>query len=118
MPRNLLLISVVCCAALLGCGKKEEAKKVDIDNNSSGNPLTAPVDYLGAVNKGRKTAIKQIDLAYVQNAINLFNAQEDRFPKSLDELVQKRYVGQVPALPPGQRLDYNPTTGQLKVVSQ
>jgi len=106
------------CAGLAACSKKEAAKAPDIDNNSSGNPITAPVDYLGAVNKARKTVIKQIDLAAVQNAINLFKAQEDRYPKDMNELVQKHYLGQVPQLPPGQQLNYNPKTGELKVVRQ
>ncbi len=109
----------VLCLGLAGCAKKETAaKKPDIDNNSSGNPITAPVDYLGAVNKARKTAIKQIDLAAVQNAINLFNAQEERYPKDLNEMVQKHYLGQVPEVPAGQQLTYNPKTGEIKIVRQ
>jgi hypothetical protein len=118
MKRMFLSFCLGASLLFIGCSKKESSKTPDIDNNSSGNPITAPVDYLGAVNKARKTAIKQIDLAYVQNAINMFNAQEDRFPKSLDELVQKHYLGEVPAVPNGQKLMYNPANGEVKIIRQ
>lgn len=102
-----------------GCAKKEEAKKQNLlTNNSSGNPLTAPVDYLGAVNNARKGAIKTIDQTSLTKAIELFNAQEDRYPKDLNELAQKRYIPSVPTPPPGMKFDYNPQTGAVRVVAQ
>jgi hypothetical protein len=48
----------------------------------------------------------------------MFHAQEERFPRDLNELVQKRYIPAVPAPPPGMRFDYNPQTGELKIVPQ
>lgn len=102
-----------------GCARKEEATQQNLlTNNSSGNPLTAPVDYLGAVNNARKGAIKTIDQTSLTKAIELFNAQEDRFPKDLNELAQKRYIQGVPAPPPGMKFDYNPQTGNVRVVAQ
>ena len=101
-----------------GCSKKQVSKESMLTNNNTGNPITAPVDYLGAVNQARKTAVRQIDLAAIENAIQLFNAQEDRFPRDLNELAQKHYIQGLPALPPGSRFIYNPTTGEIRVVRQ
>lgn len=104
--------------ALIGCSKKEQASKDLTTNNGSGNPITAPVDYLGAVNQARKTAVRQIDLASIKNAIQLFNAQEDRFPRDLNELAQKHYIQGVPELPAGSRFVYNPATGEISIARQ
>lgn len=110
---------IIVAWVLTGCAKKEEAKQENLlTNNSSGNPLTAPVDYLGAVNQARKGAIKTIDQTSLNSAIQLFYAQEDRFPKDLNELAQKRYIGAVPAPPPGSRFQYDPKTGDLKILKQ
>lgn len=115
----LCAASTLSLFLLAACAKKEEAKQQNLlTNNSSGNPLTAPVDYLGAVNQARKTAIKTIDQAGLNNAIQQFYAVEERFPKDLNELAQKRYVPSVPEPPPGSRFVYNPASGELKIVRQ
>ncbi len=112
----------ICLAATLlaiGCGKKQKtAEKNLLTNNGSGNPITAPADYLGAINQARKVAVKQIDLASLQNAISLFNGQEDRYPRDLNELVAKHYLQSIPELPAGSRFSYNPQTGELRVLRQ
>ena len=84
---------------------------------SAGNPLTAPVDYLGAAGKAKRAAEKTVDTVGLNQAIQLFQAQEGRLPKTLDELVSKRYVSSIPAPPAGMKYDYNPQTGQLRVVA-
>jgi hypothetical protein len=111
---NHYVFLVACCLLFGGCGKKEEAKNL-LTNNVSGNPLTAPVDYLGAVNQARKSAVRRIDTASLQNAINLFNAQEDRYPSDLNELAQKRYIQAVPELPAGSRFVYDSRTGEIRI---
>ena len=109
------------CSALLaigfGCGKKETPAPTT-DNNSSGNPITAPVDYLGAVAKGKKVAEKQIDLVQLNQAIQMFQANEDRLPKDLDEVVAKHYLGAIPKAPYGMRIIYDPATGKVQIVKQ
>jgi hypothetical protein len=116
MKRVLLLTALSLAAA--ACNKKPESQQSLLTNNNSGNPITAPVDYLGAVNQARKTAVRKIDLASLQNAIQLFNGQEDRFPRDLNELAQKHYIQSIPELPAGSRFVYNPATGELRVVRQ
>jgi len=114
-PGYLILIAGLLCLA--GCSRKEEGLETKATNAaaSSGNPLTAPVDYLGAVSKAQKMSVKAIDTAYITQAISLFNASEGRYPKDLNELVEEKYL---PKLDPpyGMKFQYNPTTGQIRVV--
>jgi len=85
-------------------------------NSSSGSPVTAPADYLGALGRGKETAVKTIDVARLTEAIQMFNVQEGRYPKDLNELAEKKYINQVPDAPYGLKLDYDPVSGQVKVV--
>src|SRR4051812_46818724 len=115
--------------AILSC-KKEEPKPAPtaaeqakafnsaISNNSSGNPLSAPADYLGAVAKAQQSAIKTIDTTSLNKAVELFNAQEGRFPKDLQELVANRYIGEIPKAPIGMKITYDASSGKISVVNQ
>jgi hypothetical protein len=87
-------------------------------NSSSGSIVTAPVDYLGAVGNAHKSAVKTVDTASLNQAVQLFHLEKGRYPKDLNELVQEKYMPRLPAAPYGMKLDYNPTTGQVKVLKQ
>ena len=95
------------------CGDQPEP---DINDNSSGNPATAPVDYLGAVNKGRKKGISQVGLLQVNSALSTFQASESRPAKSLPELIAAGYLSVLPELPLGMKWQYNPQTGKASIV--
>lgn len=111
----LLLIT----GLLLSACKKEQPNPAPTNASAStGNPLTAPVDYLGAAAKAKRTAEKTVDTVALNQAIQLFYAQEGRYPKSLSELVGPNYLSKLPQPPPGMKFDYNPTTGQLKAVPE
>ena len=93
---NSTLPLLVVGLVLAGCSEEPKSAdkaaagstpKVDLNNNSSGNPLTAPVDYLGAVAKAKKTAEKGAETAALNQQVQLFYAQEGRYPKDLNELV-------------------------------
>jgi hypothetical protein len=101
---------------LAGCSKQESTAAKTTNQSASGNPITAPVDYLGAVAKAKHFSEKTIDTTSLNQAIQLFYAQEDRFPKDLNELAAKRYIGAVPPAPAGTVWAYNPQTGELKAV--
>lgn len=110
-----------------GCGepakspdkaKVESAPKIDLNQNSSGNPVTAPVDYLGAVAKAKKTAEKGVDTAALNQQVQLFYAQEGRYPKDLNELVAMKYLPALPPTPYQMKFSYDPKTGQVKVIPQ
>lgn len=114
-------LSFAAALMLFGCAKKDSASNASATNAaapSSGNPLTAPVDYLGAVSKAQKTAVKVLDVSSINKAIQEFNAGEGHYPKDLNELVAEKYLVALPAAPPGTRFEYNPATGQFRVMRQ
>lgn len=118
MRLALSLLIVMAGLFLSGCSQKGADAPAATNTSSSGNPLTAPTDYLGAAAKAKKAADKTVTSAGLNQAIGLFQAQEGRNPKTLDELVSKRYIGSIPPPPTGMKYDYNPQTGALKVVAQ
>ena len=83
---------------------------------SSGSPILAPVEYLGAVATGKKNAEKTIDTVSLNRAIQAFSAAEGRLPKDLNELIGPDYLPKLPPPPYGMKYDYNPATGVVKVV--
>jgi hypothetical protein len=110
------LLFVACVFA--ACGKRDStAQSTNASSSSSGNPVTAPVDYLGAVAKAKKAAEKTVDTAGINQAVQLFQAQEGRLPKTLNELVTKQYLRSLPPPPNGMKYDYNAQTGQVRVVA-
>ena len=119
---KFLFFALITTAFLLtGCSKSDSAKTAgdtnSVSKNDSGNPLTAPADYLGAVVDAKKHSEKVIDVSALNQAIQLFNVQEGRLPKNLDELVPN-YIGKLPPTPFGTKLVYDATAGTVKVVSQ
>ena len=113
--------ALLLAVALSGCSQKTEEKPAPATNtteHATGNPLTAPVDYLGAVNQAQKHSVKVIDTVQINNAIRQFHAVEDRYPKDLNELVTSGYLVRIPQAPRGSRLLYDPNTGQVRVVRQ
>lgn len=103
---------------LFGCTEKPAEKPSAKPEPKPGeNPLNAPTDYLGAVNQGKKAAVGKLNLAQITQAIQQFAAAEGRNPKDLQEVITKGYLSALPPLPPNQRLNYNPATGAVQVVS-
>jgi len=113
-------IPLLAAALLLaGCTQKTESPTAATNTvTTGGNPLTAPVDYLGALGKGQQQAIKTVDTASVDRAIQMFTAEQGRNPKDLDELVQEKYLPKIPAAPYGMKLVYDANTGIVKVQKQ
>jgi len=121
-----LFLSVASGLLLAGCGGKESAQKPTgtnqpsanpaRTNQASANPLTAPLDYVGALGQAKRVSEKVVDTAALNQTIQLFYAQEDRFPKDLNELVTMRYLPSLPKPPYGMKFEYDARLGQLKVV--
>jgi ABC-type Fe3+-hydroxamate transport system substrate-binding protein len=120
---KIFLIPLVAAVVVLaGCGDSSSKKTTTAATNAepkydTGNPLTAPADYLGAVVQAQKHAEKVIDVSYINQAIQLFQANEGRLPKDLNELVPN-YMGKLPVPPYGTKLVYDATAGTVKVVKQ
>jgi len=120
MNRALTAGAILLSCTLLGCGRKDPPSASTPTNPpaAGGNPLTAPVDYLGAVAKAKTVSEKTLDLASLNQAIQLFQASEGRLPKDLDELVAEKYLPRLPAAPNGMKIVYNPARGQVSIVPQ
>ena len=116
MSKSIMLLIVV--AGLCVACKKEQDTPSAGNNpppaSSSGNPA----DYLTAVGKAKRTADAKIETASLNKTVQLFYAQEGRYPKDLNELVKPGYLSAMPTPPHGMKFDYNRTTGEVKVVPQ
>ena len=108
----------VLTVAAVGCGDSSSGPGQQTNAASAGNPVTAPVDYLGAVGNAKQRAVKTIDVTSLTQAIQMFQVSEGRFPKDLNELVTQKYIAKIPDAPYGQKIVYNPANGQVNLVSQ
>jgi hypothetical protein len=99
---------------LAGCSDKSSS-----NNSSSGGSLaTAPVDYLKSAADAKQSAVKTVDTSAIDKAIQLFNIDQGRNPKDLNELVEKKFMPEIPAPPYGSKLVYDANAGSVKVVKE
>ena len=96
---------------IAGCGKEETAP-------TTAAPAANQDGYLGALVKGQQVAVKGIDTAALNQEVQLFNVQEGRLPKDLNELVTMHYLGKLPDPPVGMKINYDPVQGKVTVVRQ
>jgi hypothetical protein len=108
-----LFLAAACLCFVTAC--KQEKKAGD---TSSGNPLTAPADYVGAIGKAQKSMEKTLSTTGLEKAIQSFYTTEGRFPKDLNELVSKGVINQVPPPPRGMKYNYDSQAGTLQVVPE
>ncbi len=115
------LSSLIVAAGLLliGCGESPKQPGQTTNGATSGSsPLSAPADYVGALGKGQQAAVKVVDTASVNQAIQLFNVENGRNPKDLNELVEKKFIPRIPDAPRGMKLEYDAAAGKVRVVKQ
>lgn len=112
---KLCLIPVVL-AGLLAAGCGDKPKTQSSASTAVSNVVSAPVDYIGAAGAAKNLAEKTVDLAQLNQAIQMFLAQESRYPKSLEELIEAQLITQIPKAPYGTKIVYDATSGQVKVV--
>ena len=101
---------------LVGCGQKDSKSAAGTNTTTESSPLTAPVDYLGALGKGKQMAEKTVDTASINSAIQMFKVEEDRYPETLEELVAKKYLPRLPDPPYGMKFTYDSKNGVIKVI--
>jgi hypothetical protein len=104
---------------LAGCGQKYDSPSASTNAaTSGGNPVTAPVDYLGAMTKAQQQAVKTVDTASLDRAIQMFGVEKGRNPKDLNELVQEKFIPKIPEPPYGMKLVYDANAGTVRVEKQ
>jgi hypothetical protein len=115
-----LPVSVALAVVLTGCGGSSNETPPATTNaaTSGGSLVDAPTDYLKSAANAKHSADKSIDLTALNKALELFNVQEGRFPKDLDELVAKKYIPVLPPLPAGMKFEYDAKNGTAKLSPQ
>ena len=100
------IFSAISAAVLLaGCGQSSTPQNQAVNPADVNNPLV----------NAKRTADKTIDVSFINQAIQLFNVQEGRLPKSLGELVPK-YLAKLPDAPLGSKISYDAAKGEASVV--
>ena len=101
---------ILLSAVVLGCNDAKQTSDKS-SSGSDGSVVGAPVDYLNSAAQAQKKAVKTVDLVAINKAIEGFYVQEGRFPKTLEELVDKGFLRAVPTPPPGMKLSYDTNSG-------
>src|SRR5580692_139680 len=106
-----ILIAAFTTVLLAGCSNATSPAGTNAISN------TNPADIDNPLVNAKRTADKTVDVSYLNQAVQLFNVQEGRYPKTLDELTPK-YVAQLPTPPLGYKLNYDAVKGEVTVVRQ
>lgn len=105
--------SLSLCTALVlsltGCGEKKDSQPENATSSSG-------TSYLGAMAQAKKTSENVVNVASVQEAVNMFQATEGRYPKDLQEVVSADLLNSLPVLPQGYQYAYEAQTGKVKAV--
>src|SRR5665213_1576922 len=112
MKKTILIFGAIAIF-LVGCGKNPAATK---SFNAVSNVVDAPLNYVGAVVQAKKYSEKVIDVSYINEDIQMFNASEGHYPKNLQEMVPD-YLGKIPVMPSGYELIYDTNSWTVKAVS-
>lgn len=103
----VFIILFLCLAAMVSCNKKGKEEGL--------TPFNAIEKYGGVMGTAMKKSKAMDDVLYLKNKINTFQIQEGRYPYSLDELVEKKYIEKLPEPPKGMSFRYDPSTGSINV---
>jgi major membrane immunogen (membrane-anchored lipoprotein) len=118
--KAFLLTLMAAGLLLTGCGKSDSKPHSQATNAPATNKAEVAQPsggYLGSLMQADKYAVKTIDVSYLNQAIQMFQTQEGRLPKDLNELVPN-YVAKLPAVPYGSKIVYDPASGVVNVVKQ
>jgi hypothetical protein len=107
------ILPLVAAAFLAGCD--DSSKKTAQAVNAVSNVVDAPLNYIGAVVQAQKYSENVIDVSYINQDIQMFNASEGHYPKNLEEMVPE-YLAKIPAVPFGYKLVYDTNTWTVKTV--
>jgi hypothetical protein len=100
------------------CNQKPDTPAVSTNSASAASPLNAPASYLGALAKGQQAAVATVDTASIDKAIQMFQVENGRNPKDLNELVEQKVIPRIPDAPYGTKLVYDPGSGKVTLEKQ
>jgi hypothetical protein len=112
------LMLVAAALVLGGCGKEQSPPPPPPAAAPAPAPAGATGGYLGTLARGQQSAVKTIDVTALNEEIRLFNVQEGRNPKDLNELVTMKYLGALPHPPAGLKLVYDAAEGKVSVAPE
>jgi len=112
--KAFILVSLSGCLLLTGCGDSGGSAS----GTSTNNPATASADYLSTITKAQHSAVKSVDVSSLTKAIQMFQVEQGKLPKDLNELVTMKYIPRIPEAPAGQKIVYDATVGTVKIVAQ
>lgn len=113
--------------AVLGCGCSQNSSSNSASstpppaasaNTADPSPANAPAGYLGGLANAQNKAVKTVDVASLNQALQMYNVQEGHFPKSLNELIDQKFITKLPDVPAGMKLSYDPDTGKVTVLAE
>jgi len=110
-----VFLLIASSSFLAGCG--DSSKKTAQAVNAVSNVVDAPLNYVGAVVQAQKYSENVIDVSYINQDIQMFNASEGHYPKDLQEMVPN-YLAKIPVVPFGYQLVYDTNTWTVKTVRQ
>ena len=109
--RVLAFVIPLAAGLLLGCNDARQQPQKTSDSSVA----SAPADYLKSAAESQKKAVKTIDLVAINKAIEAFYVQEGRFPKSLEEVEEKKFMRAIPLPPPGMMINYDTNSGVVTI---
>ena len=97
-----------------GCGKKESGAAGEA-SEKRGDPVSG---YVRSTLESKDVATGMIGLSAIRAAVKVYQVQEGSNPNSLQDLVSKGYLGQLPPEPTGQRYLYDARTGDVQLADR
>ena len=92
---------------------EKPAESTTPEKPKSDMSLNVVGEYSGVLISARRLARKTVAHLGIDQAIQAFRAEHDRFPNDLNELKGAGY--DIPNPPSGMEYDYNPKTGEFNV---
>jgi len=102
-----IALALLVSLGMASCKKKE--KPAD-----GLTPMNALEKYGGVMGSALKKSKAMDDVLYMKNKINTFQIQEGRYPYSLNELVEKKYLEKLPEPPKGATFHYDASSGTVE----
>lgn len=128
MKSRLCFLGLVSVALVLtGCPDKRRPANSPNAKPAQNAPAKAPggdsgsqakgplADYAKGLSNSEKKAAEVTGTVSIGQAVQQFNIIEGRLPRTLDELVESRYLPKLPVAPRGKRYIYNPKSGEVTV---